>query len=77
MGEVSETEAKRHLFHLIAGIERTGDEVIIHRRNVPVAKLVPFWVGARPRELGGWEGAVELRIDFDQLPDELGSLFAG
>lgn len=77
MGAVSIYEAKSHLSQLIAEVERTGQEVVIRRHNVPVAKLVPFRPVIQPRQLGGWEGEVELAPDFDVLPAELDASFGG
>ena len=77
MSAVSIYEAKSHLSQLIAQVERTGEEVVIRRHNVPVAKLVPYRPIVEPRVLGGWEGQVELADDFDQLPAELAAAFAG
>ena len=56
MSAVSIYEAKSHLSQLIAQVERTGEEVVIRRHNVPVAKLVPFRPVIQQRQLGGWEG---------------------
>ncbi len=39
---VSVHEAKTQLSALLAGIERTGDEVVICRHRKPVASLVPY-----------------------------------
>ena len=69
-------EAKTRLSALIAEVERTGQEVVIGRANVPVAKLVPFRPTIPPRRLGGW-GHVILADDFDELPPDLDSAFAG
>jgi prevent-host-death family protein len=77
MTVVSIYEAKSHLSQLIADVERTGDEVIIRRHNVPVAKLVPFRPVVTPRRLGGWEGLVTIADDFDDLPEELAAPFEG
>ncbi len=77
MSAVSIYEAKSHLSQLIAQVERTGEEVVIRRHNVPVAKLVPFRPVIQQRQLGGWEGEVEFASDFDVLPVELGAAFAG
>ncbi|TPW15123.1 MAG: prevent-host-death family protein [Acidimicrobiaceae bacterium] len=74
---VSIYEAKTHLSRLIAQVEETGEEVIIRRHNVPVAKLVPFRPVVAPRVLGGWEGKVVIADDFDDLPEELRAAFAG
>jgi antitoxin (DNA-binding transcriptional repressor) of toxin-antitoxin stability system len=56
---------------LIAQVEATGEEVVIRRHNVPVAKLVPFRPIIPPRQLGGWGEPFELAADFDELPDDL------
>lgn len=77
MSAVSIYEAKSHLSQLIAQVERTGEEVIIRRHNVPVARLVPYRPVVQPRQLGGWEGQVEIADDFDLLPDDVAAGFAG
>lgn len=74
---VSIYEAKTHLSQLIATVEATGEEIIIRRHNVPVAKLVPFRPVVAPRVLGGWEGQVMIHEDFDELPDDVAAAFAG
>jgi len=74
---VSIYEAKTHLSQLIAKVEATGEEVIIRRHNVPVAKLVPFRPVIAARVLGGWEGRVTIHDDFDDLPAEVAAAFAG
>ncbi|MCY7300016.1 MAG: type II toxin-antitoxin system prevent-host-death family antitoxin [Ilumatobacteraceae bacterium] len=74
---VSIYEAKTHLSQLIAKVEATGEEVIIRRHNVPVAKLVPFRPVVAARVLGGWEGQVTIHDDFDDLPDDVAAAFAG
>ncbi len=74
---VSIYEAKTHLSKLIAEIEATGEEIVIRRHNVPVAKLVPFRPVASARKLGGWEGQVTIHDDFDELPAEVAAAFAG
>ena len=45
-------EAKSKLSALIAQVERTGEEIVIRRHNVPVAKLVPYSGSGEPRTLG-------------------------
>ncbi len=69
-------EAKTRLSALIAEVERTGQEVVIRRHSVPVAKLVPFRPTIPPRRLGGW-GHVIAADDFDELPPDLADAFAG
>ena len=72
--DVSVFEATVRLADLIAEVERTGEEVVIHRHDVPVAKLVPFRPTLPPRRLGGWGDAM-IADDFDDLPAELASAF--
>lgn len=74
---ISIYEAKTHLSQLIAQVEATGEEVVIRRHNVPVAKLVPFRPVAAARVLGGWEGQVVIHDDFDELPVEVAAAFGG
>lgn len=74
--QVSIYEAKTHLSKLIAEVEATGEEIVIRRHNVPVAKLVPFRPVAARRKLGGW-GPVVIHDDFDELPPEIAAAFAG
>ena len=64
-------EAKTTLSRLIARVE-AGEEVILTRRNVPVARLVPF-DGTRPQPVFGDLRRVFEVPDsfFERLPDEL------
>ena len=69
-------EAKTQLSRLVAEV-LTGEEVVIARNGVPVAKLVAI-DDARPRrEPGAWKGRVWMSDDFDELPPELLAAFAG
>lgn len=64
-------EAKTHLSKLL---ERTadGEEIIIARAGVPVARLVPIVAPAAERPLGTERGAVLIAEDFDApLPPDL------
>lgn len=63
--QVSLSQTKARLAELIAAAER-GEEVIIARRGVPVARLVPI-VGRRSIHLGLLEGVV----GSDSIPDFL------
>jgi prevent-host-death family protein len=70
MPEVGVHEAKTHLSRLLRQV-MTGDEVVITRGGVPVARLVPVHMRGR-RVLGIDEGAIELSDDFDApLPDDV------
>ena len=69
-------DAKTRLSALIAQVEQTGEEIVIRRHNVPVAKLVPFRPVLPPRRLGGW-GPITVSEDFASLPDDVADAFAG
>jgi prevent-host-death family protein len=69
MVEVGVHEAKTKLSKLLALVE-AGEDVVITRGGVPVAKLVPV---QRPgdRPLGAWAGQVKVADDFDETPEWL------
>jgi prevent-host-death family protein len=64
-------DAKTHLSELVdkaAG----GEEIVIAKHGVPMARLVPLATAKRKREPGGWEGKVRISKDFDApLPDNV------
>lgn len=69
-------QAKTHLSQLIEEVEH-GDEVVITRRGVEVARLVPSRAPTK-RQFGRDEGLWTLPADFDDpLPDDLLDLFEG
>ena len=72
------SEAKASLSKLVEQV-LMGHEVIIGKAGKPVAKLVPYVSDTRPRKLGAgqWNGKVWMADDFDDLPDEVLSLFTG
>ncbi len=57
----------------------TGDDVVISRGGVPVAKLVRLEDEPRPRRrLGMLEGQITTTLDFDDpLPDDVLAAFEG
>jgi prevent-host-death family protein len=71
-------EAKTNLSRLV---ERAaaGEEIIIGRAGVPVAKLVPYQPPAnnRRREGGFLRGQIVIHDDFDELPEEIMRYFRG
>lgn len=69
-------DAKTHFSRLIERTAR-GEEIVIAKAGTPVAKLVPYRQGTRPRAPGGWTGRVRIAADFDELPDELAVAFRG
>lgn len=72
---VSIYEAKTRFSQLVAHVESTGEELVIRRHNVPVARLVPFRPVVPRRVLGGWEGLVEW--EDGPLPADVAAAFAG
>jgi antitoxin (DNA-binding transcriptional repressor) of toxin-antitoxin stability system len=75
--QVNMHDAKTNLSRLVAAVESgETDEVEIARAGHVVARIVP--PRARPpREPGCWAGRVRIGPDFDELPDEVTSAFAG
>jgi prevent-host-death family protein len=68
-------DAKTRLSQLIEQAER-GEEVIIARAGVPVARLVPYEIKRKARKGGQWKGQIKIAADFDQpLPDEIATAF--
>lgn len=70
-------DAKTSLSRLV---ERAaaGDEIVIAKNGVPMAKLVPFGRGRKRRVPGGWEGQVRIAEDFDApLPGDVLAAFEG
>lgn len=70
MSEVGVHEAKTHLSRLLRQV-MAGDEVVITRGGVPIARLVPVHSRGK-RALGIDEGLFEVPDDFDApLADDL------
>jgi antitoxin (DNA-binding transcriptional repressor) of toxin-antitoxin stability system len=73
-------EAKTHLSKLFAAAE-AGEEVVIARGDVPVAKLVPLVPPTEPvrkRKAGTLKGRISLGPEFfDPLPDDELALWEG
>jgi prevent-host-death family protein len=67
--QVNIHEAKTHLSSLIAQVE-AGEEIIIARANQPVARLVPYSQPKPKRRLGEAKGLVQIKPDFDELPED-------
>ena len=70
MVQVNVHEAKTQLSRLLAQVE-AGEEVVIARNGVPVARLVATSRQAGKRQPGRWKGVVKLDDSFfDPLPEE-------
>ena len=67
-------DAKTHFSKLVERAE-AGEQIVIARSGVPVARLGPL-VSRTPREPGGAEGKIVMHDDFDDpLPGEVGGAF--
>jgi prevent-host-death family protein len=71
MALVNVHQAKTHLSQLLQEVER-GEEVVIARSGVPVARLVAWRAPTQPvASPGAMLGQIELADDFDAPLDEL------
>jgi prevent-host-death family protein len=72
--DVNIHEAKTHLSRLLERVAM-GEEVIIAKAGIPVAKLVPVRI-SKKRSLGSAKGEFTVPDDFnDPLPKEIEHLF--
>lgn len=62
-------EAKTNLSKLVE-LAANGEEVIICKAGVPVARLVAIGTSKKKRKPGTWAGKVTIKKDFDVLPDD-------
>lgn len=70
MVQVNVHEAKSQLSRLLAQVE-AGEEVVIARNGVPVARLVSTSRQAGKRQPGRWKGVFTVPESFfDPLPEE-------
>jgi prevent-host-death family protein len=75
--EVNIHEAKTNFSKLLQRVA-LGEEVIIAKAGVPVAKLVPVRISQGKRPLGFYRGQIWIADDFDApLPDDLLAAFYG
>jgi prevent-host-death family protein len=72
--EVNIHEAKTHLSRLLQKVSE-GEEVIISRAGVPVARLVPAETTPGKRPLGFDHGRIWMSEDFDAPMPEFEKLF--
>ncbi len=66
--------AKTHLSRLVQRAH-AGEEIVIRRGKVPMAKLVRYDPAVAKRSPGRLRGQIEIAPDFDDLDDEMGDLF--
>jgi len=77
MKQVNTHEAKTQFSRLLRRAA-AGEEIIIAKRGVPVARLVPLPTCEPVRKLGAYRGKIKISDDFDApLPDEILDLFEG
>ncbi len=80
MTRVTVHEAKTHLSRLLEEVEK-GGEVVISRRDKPIARLVPIEPKPepkRPRTPGRFKGQFEIGSEFfEPLPEEELRLWEG
>ncbi len=70
MKTVTIHQAKTTLSRLIAEVE-AGEEIVIHRGRVPVARLVPLEAPRPKRVPGRWKGLITVPDSFfDPLPED-------
>jgi prevent-host-death family protein len=70
MEPVSIHTAKTTLSQLLARVE-AGEEIVLARGKVPIAKLVPFQPVAPKRQFGAMRGIVSISPEFfEPLPDD-------
>jgi prevent-host-death family protein len=75
MTEVGMHEAKTKLSQLVERVA-AGEDVVITRRGVPAARLVPVTRTSSMASIRGiWKDRVRIADDFDELPDELADAF--
>ncbi|TMQ14119.1 MAG: type II toxin-antitoxin system Phd/YefM family antitoxin [Deltaproteobacteria bacterium] len=68
-------EAKTNLSQLVDRAA-AGEEIIIAKNGVPLARLVPLETQSVRRTPGGWEHGVEIADDFDApLPPDVLAAF--
>ena len=72
MQVINISEAKTNLSKLIERILH-GEEIVIGKAGMPIAKLVPFALTTEPRRLGvgQWQGQIWMADDFDNLPEDI------
>jgi prevent-host-death family protein len=77
LSNVTIHEAKTNLSRLIAEVER-GGEVVISRRDKPVARLVPVGPAKKERKPGRMAGLISIGPEFfEPLPEDELRLWEG
>ena len=58
MKQVNIHQAKTHLSRLLESVE-AGEEIVIARSGVPIARLTPYAPAATPRQPGALKGRID------------------
>ena len=69
-------QAKTQLSKLLQRVQQ-GEEIVIGKAGLPIARLVPYMETQGPRRGGQWKGKVRISEDFDELPVEVAEAFRG
>lgn len=67
------SEAKAELSALVEAVQ-TGEDVVIGKAGVPVARLIPFRK-VTERVPGRLKGKIRISPDFDELPADMAEAF--
>ncbi|MEV4426487.1 type II toxin-antitoxin system Phd/YefM family antitoxin [Streptomyces sp. R-07] len=67
-------EAKTHFSKILEAVA-TGEEVIISKSGVPVAKVVPPAGKGRRNDYGSLKSRIDVSDDFDDLPEAFDEAF--
>lgn len=68
------SEAKAELSALIDAVSK-GEEVLIGKAGVPVARLVRYTAVTIKRTPGALKGRITIHPDFDELPSDIAAAF--
>ncbi len=70
-------EAKTSLSHLVDRAA-AGEEIVIAKAGVPLAKLIPVRRSQKHRKPGGWKGRMRIAKNFDEpLPERIQTMLEG
>lgn len=72
MKPVNVNDAQDHLSKWV-DLAAQGEEIIICKDGIPAARLVAYQTDKtdkKPRLLGVWKNKVQIRDDFDELPNQ-------
>ena len=69
-------EAKTHLSRLVERAAK-GEEIVIGKAGLPVAKLVPYRAPSAKRKPGSMRGKIEILPGFDEADEQIAEMFYG